>query len=61
MYIIYGATKILESGQIRKKAALPIPFVCVFLKGENMEEIYMSEAIEQAKKALRKGEVPVEL
>lgn len=24
-----------------------------------MEEIYMSEAIEQAKKALRKGEVPV--
>ncbi len=51
----------MESGQVRKKAALTIPFcVRLFLKlGDSIDELYMNEAIVQAEKALRKGEVPV--
>lgn len=40
MYIVNDTTKILESGQIRKKAALTIPFcVCHFFM-EKREDMY---------------------
>lgn len=55
-------TKIMEPGQIRKKAALTFPFcVCHFFMGEDvyMDEIYMKEAIVEAQKAFNNGDVPV--
>lgn len=60
IYIIKDATFIFEPGQNWKIAALRFS-KCVrhFLVGDNMNELYMKEAIIEAKKAYKKDDVPV--
>lgn len=58
LYIIKGTTFIFEPGQDWKIAALRITkCVCFFKLGDNMD--WMDIALEQAKKAYKKEDVPV--
>lgn len=68
VYIYISTTFILEPGQSWKTAALRVPeCVCFFLflvkhsvfKGDVMKEKYMYIALEEAKKAQKKGEIPI--
>ena len=50
----------LELGQDWKIAALKASkCVCLFSFGDPMNEVYMKEALKEAKKSFRKGDVPV--
>lgn len=67
VYIYIGTTFILESGQSWKTAALRVPkCVCFFVScetflvdGEFMQQKYIKIALEEAKKAYEKGEIPI--
>lgn len=49
-----------EPGQDRKIAALKVPkCVCLFICGDSMNEKYMLEALKEAKKSYKNGDVPV--